>query len=84
MLRKLLIIAALVAAPAFSADLRSAADAHTDVEASCQEGCVVLSKKEVLALQAYVEQEMKAAFHEGAKQGFDLAKDNPKVCPKNI
>jgi hypothetical protein len=75
-----------------NAQLMPPKEAHEEVDKICKDGCVVLSGPEIALfqanVQAFVEKQAQAAFQAGQQDGFakgiEAARNNPKVCPKNI
>jgi hypothetical protein len=75
-----------------NAQVMTPAEAHKEVDKICDKGCIVLSPQEIAVFQAHVNEFIQsqgqlayqAGTEEGFKAGVEAAKNNPKVCPKNI
>jgi flagellar biosynthesis/type III secretory pathway protein FliH len=90
-LKSILLIAALAAAPAFAEPLEAANAKDPAIAQKCKDGCIVLSPQDAAELVSRVNEFANQAFQAGALQGYaageaaglETAKKNPKICPKN-
>lgn len=78
----------LVASATAAAQAFSAADAPKAFEKLCKQGCVILDDQGVERLLSefgeIVDKQTEFAFKAGVLKGFESAKDNPKICPRNV
>lgn len=59
-------------------------EAQASLSQSCKHGCMLLSKRQLEQLLKTIEEKKQEAFELGVEEGVEAAKNNPKVCPRNV
>lgn len=85
-MKKLLLVLSLFVTTA-QGQLLTPAEAMKEVEKTCAEGCLVISKEDIQginkAFQYNLEKAAEAAYAQGVSDGVEAAKANPKICLRN-
>lgn len=87
-MKQLLVLISLFIGLSVQAQLLAPQQAHEEVDKICEQGCVVLSSSELEQLHAVIQGNMllqaQQGYEKGVHDGLEAAKNNTKLCPRNI